>query len=113
MVCAIISAQRLLDFLWASADQLDFAPQQEAQAVDCIDIERIAHSDDQAGIADSDWDDFEPPRIFRSNLADDFRWNGLRGKIYPLQVRLRGESARDVDFWNVIFFRLHWGALDE
>ena len=39
----VILNQRLFDFLGAAANQLDLALQQKTEAVDRIDIERIAH----------------------------------------------------------------------
>ena len=48
---AVVFDQRLPDFLRAGADQLNLALQQEAQAIDRIDIEGIADGDDQSGLA--------------------------------------------------------------
>ncbi len=50
---AVIFDQRLANFLRARANQLDFALQKKTEAIDRIDIERIAHRHDQAGFADS------------------------------------------------------------
>jgi hypothetical protein len=59
------------------ADQLDLALQQKAQAIDRVDIERIAHRHDQAALPETDGDDFEASRVFRADLVNHLRRNGL------------------------------------
>ena len=65
---AVIFDQRLANFLRTGADQLDLALQQKTEAVDRVDIERIADGDDQAGLAEADRDDFEAARVFAAGF---------------------------------------------
>ena len=90
---AIVFDQGLSDFLRARADQFDLALQQEAQAIDRVDVERVPNRHDQSGFAEADRNDFEPPRIRRVNLADHLRWDERRRKIDPIHLSLRGEIA--------------------
>ena len=103
---AVIFDQRFADHFRAAAHQFDLALEQEAEAVDRIDIERITHRDDEAGIAERDRDDLETARVFRADLLDDIGRNEARREIDPIHVRLRGERARDVGLGeNPIFYQ--------
>src|SRR5205085_9446900 len=61
---AVIFNERLPNFFRTRNDQLDLALQEEAEAVDRVNIERIAHRDDQSALAVADRDDLESARIF-------------------------------------------------
>ena len=100
---AVIFDERLPDFIGAGADQLDLALQQEAEAVDRVDIERIAHRHDQSAFAEADRDNLETPRVHCLNLFDHFRRDDLRREIDPIHVRLGGEAAGNVGLGDCAF----------
>src|SRR2546430_172329 len=91
--CAVIFDQRFPNFFEACANQLELALEQKAQAIDRVDVEWIAYGYDQTGFAKSDWNDFEPPRVFSADLFDNRRRNHHRGEIDPVHVRLRRERT--------------------
>ncbi len=93
---AVVFDECLANFLRAAADELDLALQEKAEAVDGVDIERIADRDDQAAVAEADRDDLEAACIFARDLLDHVRGNGFGRKIDPVHLRLRRERARDI-----------------
>ena len=97
LVCgAVVFNERLANFLWARANEFELALKEKTQAVDGLDIERIAHRDDQSGFAERDGDHFEASRILGTDLFDD-RWRNYHGRqVDPIHVRLRRERTRDV-----------------
>src|SRR6478735_1577324 len=97
---SVILDEGLPDFVGTGADQLDFALEKKAEAVDRLDIERIAYRDDQSALAEPDRYDLEAPRLFRSNLLDDFRRNDFRREIDPIHLRLRSQTTGDVGVRN-------------
>jgi hypothetical protein len=93
---AVIFDEGLPDFLRAGADQLDLALQEEAEAVDRIDIERIAYGDDQSALPVTDGNNLKAPRVTGADLFDDLRRNYLGREIDPLHVGLRRQAAGNV-----------------
>ena len=75
---AVIFNQSLANFLRAAADQFELALKQEAQAVDRVDVERIADRDYETGFTERDRDHFETTRVFSPDLLDNFRRNHYR-----------------------------------
>ena len=75
---AVIFDKRFANFFRAGANQFEFALQQKAQAVDCVDVERIAYGHDQTGFTERDGDDFETTSILGANLFDNGRWDRHR-----------------------------------
>ena len=67
---AVVFDERLANFFRAGADQFDLALQEKAQAIDRVDVERIADRDDQAAVAEADRDDLEAARVFAADLFD-------------------------------------------
>ncbi len=120
---AVVFDQRLANFLRAGADQLDLALQQKAQAIDRIDIERVAHGDDQSGLAEADRDNLEPSRILRANLV--ITSGGMILAERSIQsmsawaARLRDTSASETtpsltrDRLSVSPFHLDWALRSE
>ena len=97
---AVIFDERLPDFFRTRANQFDLALEEKAQAVNRVDIKRVAHRDDQSARAVADGDDLESARIFGANLVDHVRRHDFGRQIDPIHVRLRGETARDFDVRN-------------
>ena len=92
----VIFDQCLANFLGTGAHQFQLALQKKTQAIDRIDVERIADRDHQAGLAESDRNYFETTRVFAADLADDLRRNHHGRDINPIHVCLRCKRARDV-----------------
>jgi len=70
--------------------------QKETEAVDRVDVDRVAHCHDQPGFAKSHRNYFETARVFAPDLVDDLWRNNDRGDVDPIHVRLRSERARDI-----------------
>ena len=93
---AVIFDQGLPDFLRTRADQLDFALEKEVQAIDRVDVERVAYRHDQSALAEADRNDFEAPRVRGGNLFDHFGRNHFRCEIDPIHMGLGRETSRNV-----------------
>ena len=93
---AVIFDQRLPDFFGRGADQLDLAFQQKAEAVDAVEIERIACRDDEAVLVARDRDHFEAARVLRLDLVDHLLRHDHVGEIDPLHLRLGSEAAGNI-----------------
>ncbi len=83
LCAAVILDQRLPDFFGRGADQLDLALQQEAEAVDAVEIERIARRDDEAVLVARDRDHLKPARVLRLDLIDHLLRHDDVGEIDP------------------------------
>ena len=74
--------------------------QQKIQAVDRIDVERIADGNDQSSFAKSYGNDFEAARIRRRDLVNDLLGNSHGREIEPIHVCLRGERTGNIGLGN-------------
>ena len=72
---AVVLDKRLANFLRTGADQFELALKQKTQTVDGIDIERVAHRNNESRFTESHGNHLEPPRFFRANLFDSLRRN--------------------------------------
>ena len=93
---AVIFDERLPDFFGRGANELDLAFQEEAEAVDAVEIERIAGRDDEAVFVARDRDHLEPARVLRLDLVDHFLGHDHVGEVDPVHLRLGGEAAGNV-----------------
>ncbi len=69
---------------------------EKAEAVDAVEIERIAGRDDESVLVARDRDHFETARVLRSNLVDHILGHDHVGEVDPGHFRLGGEAARNV-----------------
>ena len=97
---SVIFDQRFANFLWAGANDFQFALKEETQAVDRVDIEGIPHGNHQSGLTKTNRNHFEAARLLRADLFNDLRRDHHRGDVDPIHVRLRCQRARDVRVGN-------------
>src|SRR5437762_11191145 len=92
---AVIFDQCLANFFGRRANQLEVALEKEVEAVDGIDVERIADGEDQTTFAKGHGNDLEPSRVRRADLRNNFGRNDDRGEIDPVHLGLGREGARN------------------
>ena len=93
---AVILDESLANFLRRRADQLDLAFQQEAEAVDAVDVERITGRDDKALSVARDRDHSKTARLLRPDLIDHVLRDNDVGEINPTHLGLGGEAAGNI-----------------
>lgn len=86
----------MTDFLRGRANELDLASQQEAEAVDTVEVERVAGCDDETVLVARDRDHLEPARILRLDFIDHFLRHDHIGEVDPVHLGLGGDGARNV-----------------
>src|SRR5947207_10811263 len=92
------------DFFAACTDEFELALQEEAEAVDRVDIEWIAYRYDQAALPVADGDHFETARISRADLVDYVGRDELGGEIDPIHLGVGSQAARNVRVRNNALF---------
>src|SRR5438034_5269062 len=85
---AVVFDQGLADFFRRRTNQFEVALEKKVEAVDGIDVERVADGEDQATFAKGHRNDFEATRVCRADLRNDFGRNDDCGNIDPVHLGL-------------------------
>ena len=92
----IVVRQRRLDFLGGRDDAFDVALQNIAEAVERLDVQRIADGHGQRGVVLVNGDDLVAAGDFAGHKVEDFLRDLQAGQGNDLHAELAGKSLQDI-----------------